>query len=118
MNARAEVRAVVFRAEITVHAAVRRRVPRKDDGLHPRRPNTLPFRGEVVTFVRKMRVNIEITHLTVPPLAIAFSGETRLRFPSLSSAQRIMPSERTPRNLTGFKLATTTTRLPTISSGV
>ena len=51
------------------------------------------------------------------PAGIFFSGTIKDRFPSASSAHRIMPSDTTPANLAGFKLVTTITFFPTISSG-
>lgn len=50
------------------------------------------------------------------PAGISFSGFTRARFPSASSAQRIIPSDSIPASLAGLRLVTTITFLPTISS--
>ena len=51
------------------------------------------------------------------PAGISFSGVIRERFPSASSAQRIIPSLRSPASLAGFRLVTTITFFPTISAG-
>ena len=48
---------------------------------------------------------------------LAASGVIRASVPSSPSAQRSMPSERTPASFAGFKLQRTMTFFPTISSG-
>ena len=54
---------------------------------------------------------------TIAATYAGLSGTIKDRFPSASSAHRIMPSDTTPANLAGFKLVTTITFFPTISSG-
>ena len=54
---------------------------------------------------------------TSAPAGISFSGVISARLPSASSAQRIIPSLKTPASFAGFKFVTTITFLPTISSG-
>ena len=52
------------------------------------------------------------------PSTISPSGARSLRFPSASSAHKIIPSLTIPRNLAGLRLVIITTFLPTICSGV
>ena len=72
-----------------------------------------------VTFGMEPDVQIVPSALLIgaTTFVISFSGVISARFPSASSAQRIMPSERIPASFAGFKLVTTMTFLPTISSG-
>ena len=74
--------------------------------------------GVRVVLVGQVRVRVDIHfQRTTDPEAIAESGETRESLPSASSAQRIMPSLVIPRSFAGFRLETSTTRLPDRSSG-
>ena len=68
--------------------------------------------------IRAREVRVEVEQLICASRDMRVSGERRERVPSLSSAQRIRPSDLTPQSLTGFKLVTSTTFFPTISSGV
>lgn len=52
------------------------------------------------------------------PAGISLSGVISARWPSASSAHKIMPSDIMPASLAGFKFVTTITFFPTISSGV
>ena len=88
-------------------------------------PEDVDFRpADAFVFpARQVAVNVD-KQIPVPsfqpisaPSATSFSGTTRERFPLSSSAARIIPSDRTPHRVTGFKLVTNTTFLPTISSG-
>ena len=55
-------------------------------------------------------------YLISAPLGISALISTTRKIPSFS-ADRIIPSLNSPHNLTGFKLATTATFLPTNSAG-
>ncbi len=115
MNAYGEERTIVLLAKFRMPQGVLHCVGRKDDGPNARRPDLFPSSGKVVIFIREMGVYVD--HLTIAPLSTNFSGEMSDR-PFSSSAHKIMPSESTPRSLTGFKFVTTTTFFPTISSGL
>ena len=52
------------------------------------------------------------------PFGISFSGVISASSPFSFSAQRSIPSERTPASVAGFKFTRTITFLPTISSAV
>ena len=116
MHARRKVSALMAFGKFFMPSGVGDGIPRQNDGRNARRTDALPFLGEGIPLARKVRVNVD--HLIFAPLSMLFSGERRERLPSLSSAQRIMPSDLTPQSLTGFKLVTSTTFFPTISSGV
>ena len=75
---------------------------------------TIPCKQVIVYLFRSRYL---IAYAISAPLGIGFSGVIRERFPSASSAQRSMPSERTPASFAGFKFTSTITFLPTISSG-
>ena len=71
------------------------------------------------SLVFQMTMRIKQVHRISAPSSTP--GSTVTSFSVLSCAsevQRIMPSLRMPRSLAGLRLATTTTCLPTISSGV
>ena len=68
--------------------------------------------------VGEMTVGVYEHQQTSLPAGTGFSGETMTTSPSAVTAQSSMPWLSMPRSLAGLRLATTTTCLPTISSGV
>lgn len=65
----------------------------------------------------KIRQLYFYNYLAFEPHGKSMSGKITLHEPSGISAAQIIPLDSTPHNLTGFKLATTKTFLPTRSSG-
>ena len=68
--------------------------------------------------VGEMAMGVDEHQQTSLPAGTRFSGATSTTSPSADTAQSSMPWLSMPRSLAGLRLATTTTCLPTISSGV
>ena len=67
---------------------------------------------------RLLQKEVTFEFKTFAAAGISFSGVISARFPSASSAQSNIPSERTPASFAGFRFTRTITFFPTISSGV
>ena len=73
--------------------------------------------GSTADAAESARGWIESRQLTREPGSTSPATDTSRGTPSSPVAARTIPSDRTPRSLTGARLATTTTVLPTSSSG-
>jgi hypothetical protein len=120
--------------DIVVYPRKRRSFPWKRS-LFPWNRSALPgislFHIHVTPQSVFLRINKKYTHVfrlnvcilfdiyfTMEPFGRFDSTVAKDREPSLSSPDRIIPSDNSPRNLTGFKLVTQITFFPFRDSGV